>query len=105
MESHHRRRRVHELQPVHARRDGRIRRQRLAPPFGADAEARSQVDQHFAEGKAGRHQFSRYGDTAMGMVESAMEFLRIASYESYHNIVLRMKSSNIRLWLKHIGYW
>ncbi|MES2882121.1 MAG: (E)-4-hydroxy-3-methylbut-2-enyl-diphosphate synthase, partial [Bacteroidota bacterium] len=37
---------------------------------------------------------SRYGDTPMGMVESAMEFLRIARYESYHNIVLSMKSSN-----------
>src|SRR6187200_2084346 len=37
---------------------------------------------------------SRYGDTPMGMVESAMEFLRIARLESYHNIVLRMKSSN-----------
>lgn len=37
---------------------------------------------------------SRYGDTAMGMVESAMEFLRIARNESYHNIVLSMKSSN-----------
>jgi (E)-4-hydroxy-3-methylbut-2-enyl-diphosphate synthase len=37
---------------------------------------------------------SRYGDTPMGMVESAMEFLRIARGESYHNIVLSMKSSN-----------
>ncbi len=37
---------------------------------------------------------SRYGDTAIGMVESAMEFLRIARAESYHNIVLSMKSSN-----------
>jgi (E)-4-hydroxy-3-methylbut-2-enyl-diphosphate synthase len=37
---------------------------------------------------------SRYGDTAMGMVESAMEFLRIARGVSYHNIVLSMKSSN-----------
>jgi (E)-4-hydroxy-3-methylbut-2-enyl-diphosphate synthase len=37
---------------------------------------------------------SRYGDTANGMVESAMEFLRIARAESYHNIVLSMKSSN-----------
>ncbi|MEO6187570.1 MAG: (E)-4-hydroxy-3-methylbut-2-enyl-diphosphate synthase, partial [Ginsengibacter sp.] len=37
---------------------------------------------------------SRYGDTANGMVESAMEFLRIARDESYHNIVLSMKSSN-----------
>ena len=37
---------------------------------------------------------SRYGDTAMGMVESAMEFLRIARDEAYHQIVLSMKSSN-----------
>lgn len=37
---------------------------------------------------------SRYGDTPMGMVESAMEFLRIARFESYHNIVLSMKASN-----------
>jgi len=37
---------------------------------------------------------SRFGDTPIGMVESAMEFLRIARYESFHNIVLSMKSSN-----------
>lgn len=37
---------------------------------------------------------SRYGDTAIGMVESAMEFLRIAESENYYNIVLSMKSSN-----------
>jgi (E)-4-hydroxy-3-methylbut-2-enyl-diphosphate synthase len=37
---------------------------------------------------------SRYGDTPMGMVESAMEFLRVARGENYHEIVLSMKSSN-----------
>ena len=37
---------------------------------------------------------SRYGDTAMGMVESAMEFLRIARDENFHQIILSMKSSN-----------
>ena len=37
---------------------------------------------------------SRYGDTPIGMVESAMEFLRIARGETYHNIILSMKSSN-----------
>jgi (E)-4-hydroxy-3-methylbut-2-enyl-diphosphate synthase len=37
---------------------------------------------------------SRYGDTPLGMVESAMEFLRIAEDEGFHNIVLSMKSSN-----------
>jgi (E)-4-hydroxy-3-methylbut-2-enyl-diphosphate synthase len=37
---------------------------------------------------------SRYGDSPVGMVESAMEFLRIARMENYHQIVLSMKSSN-----------
>ncbi len=37
---------------------------------------------------------SRYGDTPMGMVESAMEFLRIARDEAYNQIILSMKSSN-----------
>jgi (E)-4-hydroxy-3-methylbut-2-enyl-diphosphate synthase len=37
---------------------------------------------------------SRYGDTPNGMVESAMEFLRVARDESYHNIILSMKASN-----------
>ncbi len=37
---------------------------------------------------------SRYGDTAIGMVESAMEFLRIARSLNYHQVILSMKSSN-----------
>ena len=37
---------------------------------------------------------SRYGDSPIGMVESAMEFLRIARDEQYHQIILSMKSSN-----------
>ncbi len=37
---------------------------------------------------------SRYGDTPLGMVESAMEFLRIAEEENFYNIVLSMKASN-----------
>ncbi|MEZ0486146.1 (E)-4-hydroxy-3-methylbut-2-enyl-diphosphate synthase [Fibrella aquatica] len=37
---------------------------------------------------------SRYGDTPAGMVESALEFLRICEDEQYYNIVLSMKSSN-----------
>ncbi len=40
---------------------------------------------------------SRYGDTPKGMVESAMEFLRICRDQNYHNIVLSMKASNTRV--------
>lgn len=37
---------------------------------------------------------SRYGDTPLGMVESAMEFLRICRDHDFHDIVLSMKASN-----------
>ncbi len=37
---------------------------------------------------------SRYGDTPLGMVESALEFLRICEDLNYYNLVLSMKSSN-----------
>jgi (E)-4-hydroxy-3-methylbut-2-enyl-diphosphate synthase len=37
---------------------------------------------------------SRYGDTPLGMVESALEFLRICEDLQYYDIVLSMKSSN-----------
>tara|TARA_Y100000589_G_scaffold332268_1_gene391037 strand:+ start:18937 stop:20826 length:1890 start_codon:yes stop_codon:yes gene_type:complete len=40
---------------------------------------------------------SRYGDTPLGMVESALEFLRICREENYHNIILSMKASNTKV--------
>jgi (E)-4-hydroxy-3-methylbut-2-enyl-diphosphate synthase len=36
---------------------------------------------------------SRYGDTLLGMVESALEFLRICEDENYYQIVLSIKAS------------
>ncbi|WP_305982400.1 (E)-4-hydroxy-3-methylbut-2-enyl-diphosphate synthase [Roseivirga thermotolerans] len=40
---------------------------------------------------------SRYGDTALGMVESALEFLRICEDLNFDQIVLSMKSSNAQV--------
>ena len=37
---------------------------------------------------------NRYGDTPLGMVESALEFVRICADLNYHDIVLSMKASN-----------
>ena len=37
---------------------------------------------------------SRFGDTPLGMVESALEYLRICEDHSFYNIVLSMKASN-----------
>lgn len=40
---------------------------------------------------------SRYGDTPQGMVESAMEFIRICESLNYYNLVISMKSSNAQV--------
>ncbi len=40
---------------------------------------------------------SRYGDTPLGMVESALEFLRICEDNDYFNIVISMKASNTQV--------
>lgn len=40
---------------------------------------------------------SRYGDTPLGMVESAMEFLHICRDHDFHEIVLSMKASNTQI--------
>ena len=40
---------------------------------------------------------SRYGDTPAGMVESVMEFLRVAVSEDFTNIVISVKASNTRV--------
>ncbi len=37
---------------------------------------------------------SRYGDTPLGMVESALEFIRICEEYNYYNLVISMKASN-----------
>lgn len=40
---------------------------------------------------------SRYGDTPLGMVESAMEFIRICEDLNYYNLVISMKASNTQV--------
>ncbi len=40
---------------------------------------------------------ARYGDTPAGMVASCMEYLRICRQESFHNIIISIKSSNTRV--------
>ena len=40
---------------------------------------------------------SKYGDTPLGMVESAMEFLRVCEYWNYYDIILSMKASNTQV--------
>jgi len=43
---------------------------------------------------------SHYGDTPMGMVESAMEFVRICADNDFHDLVISMKASNTRVMIQ-----
>ena len=43
---------------------------------------------------------NRYGDTPLGMVESALEFARIARSLGYHDFVFSMKSSNPKVMIE-----
>lgn len=47
---------------------------------------------------------SRYGDTPEGMVESAVEYLKMAVEMDFHDIVISMKSSNIRVMVQAYRY-
>lgn len=48
-------------------------------------------------GSLGQRILSRFGDTPEGMAESAMEYLRICLNHGFQNIVLSLKSSNVRV--------
>jgi (E)-4-hydroxy-3-methylbut-2-enyl-diphosphate synthase len=43
---------------------------------------------------------NRFGDTPLGMVESALEFARIAREHDYHNFVFSMKASNPKVMIE-----
>jgi len=43
---------------------------------------------------------NRYGDTPLGMVESALEFARIARDRDYHDFVFSMKASNPKVMIE-----
>ena len=45
---------------------------------------------------------SRYGDTPLGMVESAMEFLRIFRKHNFNSLVISMKASNTRVMVQAV---
>ncbi|WP_395743293.1 (E)-4-hydroxy-3-methylbut-2-enyl-diphosphate synthase [Prosthecobacter sp.] len=43
---------------------------------------------------------NRHGDTPLGMVESALEFARIARAQGYHNFLFSMKASNPKVMIE-----
>ncbi|MBI3552483.1 MAG: (E)-4-hydroxy-3-methylbut-2-enyl-diphosphate synthase [Elusimicrobia bacterium] len=43
---------------------------------------------------------NRYGDSPLGMVESSLEFVRICEKQSFHDIIISMKSSNPKVMIE-----
>ena len=53
-------------------------------------------------GSLSQRMMEKYGDTPEGMVESCMEFLRIATEEKFKDIVLSIKASNTRVMVETV---
>jgi len=72
---------------------GRIR-EKFAPLVKLCQERGSAMRIGTNHGSLSDRIMNRYGDTPLGMVESALEFARIARELDYHNFVFSMKASN-----------
>ncbi|MCC8409681.1 (E)-4-hydroxy-3-methylbut-2-enyl-diphosphate synthase [Mucilaginibacter sp. UR6-1] len=68
--------------------------QKFAPLVGICKEYGTAMRIGTNHGSLSDRIMSRYGDTPQGMVESAMEFIRICELLDYRNLVVSMKSSN-----------
>jgi len=53
-------------------------------------------------GSLSERMVSRFGDTPEGMVESALELLKIFRAENFHNLTISMKSSNTRVMVQSV---
>jgi (E)-4-hydroxy-3-methylbut-2-enyl-diphosphate synthase len=71
--------------------------QRVAPLLKICKEYGTAIRIGVNHGSLSDRIMSRYGDTPEGMVESAMEFLRIFESEGFRQTVISMKSSNTRV--------
>lgn len=72
-------------------------RERLLPLLSICKEHGTAIRIGVNHGSLSDRIMSRYGDTPMGMVEAAMEFLRICKNEGFDQLVVSLKSSNTRV--------
>jgi (E)-4-hydroxy-3-methylbut-2-enyl-diphosphate synthase len=71
--------------------------ERLMPLIGICKEYGTAIRIGSNHGSLSDRVVNRYGDTPLGMVESAMEFLRIFEAEQFRQVVVSMKASNVRV--------
>ncbi|HNZ43002.1 MAG TPA: (E)-4-hydroxy-3-methylbut-2-enyl-diphosphate synthase [Bacteroidales bacterium] len=69
---------------------------RLKPLLGICREYGTAIRIGVNHGSLSERVVSRYGDTVEGMVVSAMEYIDICRYHGFHNLVLSMKSSDVK---------
>ena len=72
-------------------------RQRLLPLIEICKKHKTALRVGVNHGSLSDRMMSKYGNTPEGMVESAMEFIRIFHTEDFHDIVISMKASNTRV--------
>lgn len=71
--------------------------ERLLPLIGICKQYGTAIRIGINHGSLSKRIVYRYGDTPVGMVESAMEFLRIFEAEQFRQTVVSMKASNVRV--------
>ncbi len=69
----------------------------IAPLLGICREHGTALRIGVNQGSLSQRMLMRYGNTAPGMVESALEFVRICRALDFHRLVLSMKSSDVRM--------
>lgn len=69
----------------------------LAPLLSICKEYGTAIRIGVNHGSLSQRILDRYGDTPEGMVQSALEFTRICYKQGFHNLILSMKSSNVRV--------
>ena len=70
--------------------------ERLLPLLTICRENKTAIRIGTNHGSLSERILSMYGNTTKGMVESAMEFVRICNKFGFHNLVLSMKASNVQ---------
>ncbi len=72
-------------------------RQRITPLIAICRKRNTAIRIGSNHGSLSERILNRFGDTPTGMVESALEFVRICRDLDFHNMVLSMKASNVRV--------
>jgi len=72
-------------------------RQRLSPLLDICQKHNTAIRIGTNHGSLSNRILAKYGNTAVGMVESAIEFVEICRKHQFENLILSLKSSNVRL--------